>query len=491
MRSFKFGRVRFTIGLQLFLLLFVAVLVAQTIIVVLVLVLPPPVRPIYELSEVAERLQGASVQPLHGEALRRELRATPPAIDSDAMDPRRDALADLLRVPASDVILAELERDGGPRLGRGGFVMQFRGPPPHLGGPHLSPPGAGMPPPDTRYFGLQGPRGFGAEPGREMGTFNVLGGPRAWLNGRFVAAMHLPSGSWVVVEPAPEPLVTPWARRVLLWFVASAAALALLAAFFARRFAKPIRDFATAADRLGKQLDHPPLTPSGPSELRVAVAAFNRMQERLLRYVGGRTAMLAAIAHDLRTPMMRLRFRLEQAAPELRQPALEDLREMQEMVQGVLAFVRDESTAGPRQRIDLASLLQSLVDDMRVTGADIEFAEAPPLVVEGDGAALRRLFANLIDNAIKYGGVARLTLAREGDDAVARIRDEGPGLAPHELERVFEPFYRAEPSRNRETGGIGLGLAVVRTLVRAHGGDVALESTAHGLIATVRLPLGE
>jgi signal transduction histidine kinase len=268
--------------------------------------------------------------------------------------------------------------------------------------------------------------------------------------------------------------------------------MALLAAFSARRFAKPIREFATAADRLGKQLDHPPLTPSGPSELRLAITAFNQMQERLLRYVGDRTAMLAAIAHDLRTPMMRLRFRLEQAPPGLRDPALADLREMQAMVQGVLAFVRDESDAGPRQRIDLASLLESLVEDMRVTGAQVELADAPALIVEGDGAALRRLFANLIDNAIQYGGVARLSVVREGDDAVTRIEDDGPGLPDHELERVFEPFYRSEPSRNRETGGIGLGLAVVRTLVRAHGGDVTLASRAsHGLVATVRLPLGE
>jgi signal transduction histidine kinase len=476
-------RLRFTIGLQIFLLLFVAVLVAQAIIVVLVLLLPPPVRPIYELTEVAERLQGANVQPLHGETLRRELRANPPAIPPDAMDPRREVLADLLRVPVSNVLLAELEHDGGPRMARG-FVMQFRGPPPHLS---TMPPGT--PPPETRFFGLQGPRGLGGEVAREMGTLNVLGGPRAFLGGRFVAALHLPSGAWVVVEPAPEPFVTPWARRVLLWFVASAASLALLAAFFARRFAKPIREFATAADRLGKQLDQPPLTPSGPSELRVAVAAFNRMQERLQRYVGDRTAMLAAIAHDLRTPLMRLRFRLEQAPAELQGPALEDLREMQEMVRGVLDFVRDESTAGPRQRIDLASLLESLTEDMRVTGADVQLREAPSLLVEGDGAALRRLFTNLIDNAIKYGGVARLSLTREGDEAVTRIEDEGPGLSPNDLERVFEPFYRAEPSRNRETGGIGLGLAVVRTLVRAHGGDVKPESTGRGLVATVRLPL--
>jgi signal transduction histidine kinase len=467
---------RFTIGLQLFLLLFVAVLVAQAIIVVLVLLMPPPMRPIYELAEVAERLQGATAQPLHGEMLKRELRPTPPQIEPEALDPRRDALADLLRVPSSDVILAELQHDGGQRMARRGFML-FRGPPPH-GMP-------GMPPPDTRYFG---PHQAGP---REMGPFSTFGGPRAWVDGPFVAAMRLPSGDWVVVEPASEPFLTPWARRLLLWFVASTASLALIAAFFARRFAKPIREFATAADRLGKQLDHPPLTPSGPSELRVAVAAFNRMQERLLRYVGDRTAMLAAIAHDLRTPMMRLRFRLEQTSPELREPALEDLREMQDMVQGVLTFVRDESTAGPRQRIDLASLLESLVDDMRVTGADVELADSPMLIVEGDGTALRRLFSNLIDNAIKYGGVARVSLVREGDDAVTRVADEGPGLPPQELERVFEPFYRAEPSRNRETGGIGLGLAVVRTLVRAHGGDVTLESATHGLIATVRLPLGE
>ncbi|MDB5367672.1 MAG: Two-component sensor histidine kinase [Rhodospirillales bacterium] len=438
-------RLRFTLGLQLFLLLFAAVLVAQAIIVAVVLLLPPPPPELYELSDVAERLQGATVQPARGEALKREVRARPPA-QHGGIDGRRDLLAQLLRVPPSDVVLTETIHDALVR-------RELHGSP------------------------QRNPAGMFARP---------------WINGPFVAALHLPSGEWAVVEPEYEPFLSAWERRRVLWFVVSAAAMALLAAFSARRFAKPIREFATAADRLGKQLDHPPLTPSGPSELRLAITAFNRMQERLLRYVGDRTAMLAAIAHDLRTPMMRLRFRLEQAPPALRDPALADLREMQAMVQGVLAFVRDESDAGPRQRIDLASLLESLVEDMRVTGAQVELADAPALIVEGDGAALRRLFANLIDNAIQYGGVARLSVAREGDDAVTCIEDDGPGLPDHELERVFEPFYRTEPSRNRETGGIGLGLAVVRTLVRAHGGDVTLASRAsHGLVATVRLPLGE
>jgi signal transduction histidine kinase len=441
-------------------MLLAAVVLTQAIIFMLVMLLPPPAPEIYELSEVAERLHGAAVQPVRGDALKRELRAEPPAEHGDP-DPRRDALARLLRLPPSEVVLVEPMHEGFPRHERRGSPPLFRGPlMPQHGGPH------GLP-----------------------GGFEFM---RSWIDGPFVAAMHLPSGEWAVVEPEHQEWLSPWARRLLLWLVASTLSLGLIAAFFARRFARPIRDFATAADRLGKQLDHPPLTPSGPSELRVAITAFNRMQERLLRYVGDRTAMLAAIAHDLRTPMMRLRFRLEQAAPELRDPALGDLREMQAMVHGVLAFVRDDSTAGLRQRIDLASLLESLIDDMRVTGAKVELEDAPTLIVEGDGAALRRLFANLIENAIQYGGAARLRLQREGDEAVTRIEDDGPGLPDDEMERVFEPFYRAEPSRNRETGGIGLGLAVVRTLVRAHGGDVTLaRGTPGGLVATVRLPLGD
>lgn len=200
--------------------------------------------------------------------------------------------------------------------------------------------------------------------------------------------------------------------------------------------------------------------------------------------------MVGAIAHDLRTPLTRLRFRIEAAPEELRGKMSSDLDEMEAMISATLAFVRDATQASHRTKLELSSLLESLVDELAETGKQARVDHAEKVVLEGDPISLKRMFANLIENAIKYGGQARVRVYADGPSAVVEIEDDGPGVPVAELERVFEPFYRREPSRSRETGGIGLGLAVVRTVARAHGGDAELQNRkGGGLTARVRLPL--
>jgi signal transduction histidine kinase len=306
----------------------------------------------------------------------------------------------------------------------------------------------------------------------------------------FDVAIRQPDGRWRVVRPQPAFGLTPWQQRIALWFVLSALAMAPVAYVFARRLSAPIRIFADAAERLGRDPRAEPLALKGPSEIGVAVRAFNDMQQRLRRYVEDRTAMVGAIAHDLRTPLTRLRFRIESLPEEQRAKMSADIDQMEEMISAALTFVRDASRPGERTPLELSSLLESLCDEMAETGASTEVESGEKVVLEGDPMALRRLFSNLLENAVKFGGRARTRVFRDASNAFVEIEDDGPGIPPADREKVFEPFYRREPSRSRQTGGIGLGLAVVRSIARGHGGDVDLVNrVGGGLTARVQLPL--
>jgi signal transduction histidine kinase len=199
--------------------------------------------------------------------------------------------------------------------------------------------------------------------------------------------------------------------------------------------------------------------------------------------------MVGAISHDLRTPLGRIKFKLESAPPAVRDSVLTDIAQMEQMIGGVLAFVRNENAPRRREKLDLLSVVECVVDDAALLGADVEITLAHPVMVDGDQVALQRLFANLEDNAVKYGGQARIQVREDDGNAVVTVTDRGPGLSPDDLERVFQPFYRADPSRNPQTGGVGLGLPIARTTARAHGGDVELASTPEGLTAIVTLPV--
>jgi two-component system, OmpR family, sensor kinase len=306
----------------------------------------------------------------------------------------------------------------------------------------------------------------------------------------FQVAVKRNDGRWNEVRPEPGLGLNPWQERIGIWFVLSALAMAPVSYVFARRLSAPIRLFAEAAERLGRDPRAPPLAMRGSAEIGVAARAFNDMQERLRRYVEDRTAMVGAIAHDLRTPLTRLRFRIEALPEDQRAKIASDIDQMEAMISAALTFVRDASQPGARTPLELSSLVESLCDEMSETGAATEVETGEKVVLEGDPMALRRLFSNLLDNAVKFGGQARARVFRHEGNAVVEIDDDGPGIPTQDRERVFEPFYRREPSRNRQTGGAGLGLAIVRSIARGHGGDVALVNRrGGGLTARVQLPL--
>ncbi|MFN7175716.1 MAG: sensor histidine kinase [Thermaurantiacus sp.] len=227
----------------------------------------------------------------------------------------------------------------------------------------------------------------------------------------------------------------------------------------------------------------------GPEEAERVARALARMQEQLSDHVTGRTRLLAGIAHDLRTPLARIRFRIEDMPARQKRALESDLSEMEAMMAAAIDFGRDASSSGPRDRLELRSLVEQVAGGMPgKRGIDVPAGD--PILVEGDPLALRRLFANLIDNALRHGGSAEISLSIGQNVVQVDVADRGPGLPADELDRVFDPFYRTSATRAAGIDGSGLGLAVVRAIVRAHGGDVDLRiREGGGLVASVRLPL--
>lgn len=307
--------------------------------------------------------------------------------------------------------------------------------------------------------------------------------------GAFTVSAKLGDGRWRSVEPVSSGF-EPWRWRALLWLVVAIVVVAPFAWILARRLVRPIRLFASAAERLGRDPRAAPLPLAGPPELAEAAVAFNEMQARLNNYVEARTTMIGAIAHDLRTPLMRLTMRLEHAPIEIRTAAEADIEEMKQRIAAAMAFVRDTTQPVRRQRLDLRSLAESVTDDFADRGAPVTLEPGDAVVMEGDAPGLKALLANLIGNAVNYGGDARVRCHVEGTVAVIEVTDAGPGMEASDLANAFEPFFRAERSRGRETGGIGLGLSSVRGVARAHGGEATLQNRPEGgMIARATFPL--
>jgi signal transduction histidine kinase len=313
--------------------------------------------------------------------------------------------------------------------------------------------------------------------------------PAPYVEGDFIAALRLADGRWAVVHPRPEPFPNAWQRRILLWFAISLALVAPFGWLFTRRLVKPLKAFAQAAEQLGRDPSATIVPLHGPAEIGRAAHAFNLMQNRLRSFVDDRTAMVGAISHDLRTPLTRMRFRIEDVPDDVREGLLDEVDEMEAMITQVIEFIRDASTPGARERLDLRTLVDDVVEDARLVGADVTVERADPAQVEVDVLGMRRLLDNLLENAVKYGQRARVRLTTDQESAVAEIIDDGPGLPEDELERVFEPFYRSEAARASDKAGSGLGLAVCRSIARAHGGDVRLLRSNDGFLAQIRVPL--
>ncbi len=308
--------------------------------------------------------------------------------------------------------------------------------------------------------------------------------------------LRLPDGDWLnlrVHMPPPRPWHSETFLAAFALMTVAAVALILWAT---RRLTRPVRDLSAAADALGRDVNAPPLPEDGPREVATAARAFNTMADRIRRFVGDRTQMLAAIGHDLRTPITRLKLRAEfMDDEEQRAKMLSDLAEMEAMVAATLAFARDDAAAEPSVPLDLATLCRTVLDEASDARPDLPeealaYAGPEHLTVRGRPMALKRALANLISNAVAYGGAARVRLDPPATGMIRlAIEDEGPGIPEDSREAVFQPFRRLESSRNRETGGVGLGLPIARNILRAHGGDVTLRNRpARGLVAEVALP---
>ncbi|MFC6635715.1 ATP-binding protein [Microbulbifer taiwanensis] len=278
---------------------------------------------------------------------------------------------------------------------------------------------------------------------------------------------------------------------VVVYLLFSSLVALLLAGYLIRKTVEPLGKLARAADSIGTNIDAPSLPESGPDEIAAAARAFNRMQQRLARLVHGQTEMLAAVSHDLRTAVTRLQLRAEMLQDkEEREGMLRVVEDMKLMTQSVIDFVRGVEPSEAPRRIDLRAMVESLCDDLSEEGYPVLCdTGSGDFTLELRAAALRRGLQNLIDNAIKYGGEARVSLKQLPDAIQIAVDDNGPGIPASELSAVMRPFYRLEKSRNSRTGGVGLGLSIAGNIIQAHGGELTLENLdVGGLCATIQLP---
>lgn len=483
----------FTITQQLFLLLAVAIVLSQAFTVLAVTLLPPAQPPIRTIGEVADELRGLaqsdeekpSFTTRSADALPERFSIVQQGFEQqwrEQLAVELDTSLANVRVHIEKPTLLKQIAAGQPvasrpdalgRFGRSrpGFAPGFERRDPAMGSgpPFLS---AGL----EEYSASRFPMAMRPFPPRN---------PPPVIVGNFSAAWRQPDGTWTI---SSTPTQLSGVYRMLFWFVGGMVVVSPFVFWFANRLAAPVRKFAEAADELGRNPGGPSLDIKGPAEIGLAADAFNKMQQRLKRYVNDRVNAISTISHDLRMPLTRLRFRAEAVDPKLRAGLLSDVEQMEQMVTDVLAFMRSANQPARREELDLVELVGAL-SEMADISVPFQIASRDRILVEGDGRSLERLFLNLIDNGAKHGGgEVSIGLEQVGENAVVTISDAGPGIPADELEQVFEPFYRTSSSKDR-VAGAGLGLTSARAIARAHGGDIVLSSGEGGLRAAVSLPI--
>ncbi len=302
-------------------------------------------------------------------------------------------------------------------------------------------------------------------------------------------SLALSSGQWFNARARPPAPSWLWLKATLTSVGITAVLLTLTLLLAVRRILQPMNELSLAAHAFGRG-EKVRIAEKGPEDVREVTRAFNQMQDQVGRAQEDRARLLAALAHDLRTPITSMRLRVEMLPEgEDRDRLLDSLREMQHLAEATLDFIRGTTTEQHR-RYDLATLLDSLCGDLQEMGLAVHCDDSPRCVLQGQPEAVKRALRNLIENAVNYGDQAEVTLATTDTEAVVTIVDQGPGILEADRERVFEPFYRLEHSRSRETGGAGLGLAIARTLIRGMGGDIRLGAGpgGQGLQVSVTLP---
>lgn len=335
-----------------------------------------------------------------------------------------------------------------------------------------------------------------------MDAGHAAGGNRNWLEKEFNTAgppraldieVQMASGQWLRSRHWPTMLPAHWSRVLTFSLLVGMLPTALIALLFGRRIMRPLTLLTDASKRVsrGEHVVLPP--PDGLSGVSDITKAFNEMQEKLIRFVNGRTQMIAAIGHDLRTPLTSLRIRAELIDDDgLRAAMIQTLDEMSVMVEETLKFARDDAHHEPTQDVPIADLVREVIDEQRIQGREVAWVShvETSMLYRCRPVNVKRALNNVIDNAARYGDVCVQLVA----DTIHRtlrieVEDQGPGIDPAHFERVFEPFSRLDSARNNATGGLGLGLAIARSCIRAHGGDITLHNMdCGGLRAIVELP---
>lgn len=340
---------------------------------------------------------------------------------------------------------------------------------------------AGLPPPDHMGRSMQ------QMMRRHMGGWGKARPPAF----SYVVQVELRGGQWASFAYRLPDELAAWPWDLLIALLILLAAVVLVSFFAVRWLTRPLAHLASAADQLGKDIQQSPLIENGPIEVRRAARAFNTMQRRLSRFVEERTRILTAVSHDLKTPVTRMRLRLEQVDDlEVREKMERDLIDMQTLVEASLDFMRGMTLEEKTRPLDINALLESLRNDAEDMGHSVTLRGQAASPYQGKPLALKRCLTNILDNAIRYGHQATIEVHDTTSELGIVVSDSGPGLPDEALGKVFEPFYRVEPSRNPETGGTGLGLSIARNIARGHGGELRLENRrdGNGLRALLFLP---
>ncbi|KAE9644839.1 ATP-binding protein [Pseudomonas sp. PB103] len=325
---------------------------------------------------------------------------------------------------------------------------------------------------------------------RKIEAFNPDDWPRNNPRAHYAALVQLADGSWLSFIPPERSWGLELGTRIAIIIALGLIATFLVAWIATRQLANPLQRFSRAARRFGTDLRAPPIKIEGPHEIRQAIVAFNTMQAQIQHFIAERTHMLASISHDLRAPLTRMRLRSEFMEDlDHQRKLIRDVEEMQSMINAALAFFREDTHREPSTAFDLSELLQTIIDDYRDQQIEVDFSGPAHLVYDGRPLGIKRVIVNLLENAVKYAQQPRIALRADEYSICIEVSDTGPGIPEAALEQVFDPFFRLEASRNRDTGGVGLGLSAARAIVREQGGELTL-SNRHGagLLARVELP---
>ena len=302
-------------------------------------------------------------------------------------------------------------------------------------------------------------------------------------------AIQLDDGSWLNLKSRVPAIPSLFLRQAVISIGITGLLVSLTLLLLVRRITRPMRRLTKAVELLGRGGIVESLPEEGPADIRSTVRAFNEMNGRLQRFVADRTEMLAALSHDLRTPITTLRLRIELMDPSPdRDRLLATLEEMHQMAEASLTFARESAAREDTVKVNLDALIDSICEDLIDIGMPVTYKSASPIILNCRQNSLKRAVRNLIENAVKYGEKATVRLRHDDNKIKITVRDQGPGIPEADIKQVFEPFVRLEKSRSRATGGIGLGLSIARTIIHSHGGEIKMRNIHPGLEVSIILP---